>query len=311
MNMIRAIVVDPAVEGRLKVDEVEAPHPASSEALVRVYAVSLNLGEVRITTRANAGWRPGWDLSGVVEQPAADGSGPPLGARVFGMVHSGSWAELVAVPTAFLSVIPENVTFAQAATLPVAGLTALYALEKGGFLPNRKVLITGASGGVGHFACQLAKQAGAIVTALVRREERAACLQEIGVHKVVVGEDVVAAQSFGPYDVIVDTLGGKSLNLVSTFLVKGGSCINVGAATEPEMTLQARLESVPDGVLVLDGIESLPGGVSKDLGRLAQMVAEELLHPQIDLEASWTEIAEVTLSLLNRRITGKAVLTVS
>lgn len=309
MITIHAIVVDPAVEGRLKVDRVEAPRPASSEALVRVYAISLNLGEVRTTTRANAGWRPGWDLSGVVEQPAADGSGPPVGARVFGMVHSGSWAELVAVPTNFLSEIPENVSFAQAATLPVAGLTALFALEKGGFLLNRKVLVTGASGGVGHFACQLAKQAGAIVTALVRREERAHCLQGIGIHKVVVGEDVVAAQSFGPYDVIVDTLGGKSLNVVSTFLENGGSCINVGSATEPEMTLQARLESVPDGVLVLDGMP--PGGVSKDLGRLAHMVAEGSLYPQIDLEASWTEIAEVTQSLLNRSIAGKAVLSVS
>ncbi|MGO4110282.1 zinc-binding dehydrogenase [Paenibacillus sp. YAF4_2] len=308
MSTIRAIVVDPAVQGRLKVDEVEAPHPASSEALVRVYAISLNLGEVRTTIRANAGWRPGWDLSGVVEQSAADGSGPPVGARVFGMVHSGSWAELVVVPTNFLLEIPENVTFAQAATLPVAGLTALFALERGGVLLHRKVLVTGASGGVGHFACQLAKEAGAIVTALVRREERVACLQEIGVHKVVVGEDVVAAQSFGPYDVIIDTLGGKSLNIVSTFLVKGGSCINVGAATEPEMTLQARLDSVPDGVLVLDGMPS--EGVSKDLGRLAQMVAEGLLHPQIGLEAPWTEIAEVTKSLLNRRVVGKAVLSV-
>lgn len=309
MSTIRAIVVDPAVEGRLKIDKVEVPHPAQSEALVRVYAISLNLGEVRTTTRANAGWRPGWDLAGIVEQPAADGSGPAVGAKVFGMVPSGSWAEIVAVKTAFLSEIPESVSFAQAATLPVAGLTALYALEKGGFLLNRKVLVTGASGGVGHFACQLARQAGARVTALVRREERAACLQEIGVHKAVIGE-VNAAQSFGPYDVIVDTLGGKSLNVASTFLEKGGSCINVGAATEPDMTLQDRLESIPDGVLILDGIDKVPS-VSKDLGRLAQMVAEGRLNPEITQEASWTDIAKVIQSLLNRQIAGKAVLTIS
>ncbi|MBD3917343.1 zinc-binding dehydrogenase [Paenibacillus sp. PR3] len=309
MSKIHAIVIDPAVRGRLKVGEVEASRPASSEALVRVHAISLNLGEVRTATRANAGWRPGWDLSGVVEQPAADGSGPSAGTRVFGMVHSGSWAELVAVPTNFLSEIPDNVTYAQAATLPVAGLTALFALEKGGFLLNRKVLVTGASGGVGNFTCQLAKQAGAIVTGLVRREERAGCLLRIGVHNVVVGEDVVAARSFGPYDVIVDTLGGKSLHMVSSFLEEGGSCINVGSATEPEMTLQDRLQSVPGGVLVLNGMP--PGGVSKDLGRLARMVADGLLHPPIDLEAPWTEIAEVTQSLLKRSIAGKAVLSVS
>jgi NADPH:quinone reductase-like Zn-dependent oxidoreductase len=107
-------------------------------------------------------------------------------------------------------IIPEDVTFAQAATLPVAGLTALYALERGGFRLNRKVLVTRASGGVSHFACQLAQQSGATITALVRREERAASLRVIGVHKVVIGEDVVVARSSGPYDVIVDTLGGKS-----------------------------------------------------------------------------------------------------
>ncbi|MBW7454949.1 alcohol dehydrogenase, partial [Paenibacillus sepulcri] len=161
MSTIRAIVVCPAIEGRLKIDYVKSPRPASSEALVRVSAVSLNLGEVRTSMRAAAGWRPGWDLSGVIEQPAADGSGPPIGTRVFGMVPSGSWAEFVAVPTSFLAEISENVTFAQAAALPVAGLTALYALERGGFLLNRNVLVTGASGGVGHFACQLAHQAGA------------------------------------------------------------------------------------------------------------------------------------------------------
>ncbi|SEC40458.1 zinc-binding dehydrogenase [Paenibacillus sp. GP183] len=310
MSTIRAIVVDPTVEGRLKIDDVESPRPALSEALVRISAISLNLGEVRTTTRASAGWRPGWDLSGVVEQSAADGSGPPIGTRVFGMVTSGSWAELVAVPTNFLAEIPENVTFAQAATLPVAGLTALNALEKGGFLLNRKVLVTGASGGVGHFACQLAQQAGAAVTALVRREERAANLREMRINKVVIGEDVAAAQSSGPYDFIVDTLGGKSLVTVSTFLELDGRCVNVGAATEPEMTLQARLESIPDGVLVNDGIGNRLG-VSKDLGRLVEMVAEGRLHPQVDREASWTEIAEVAQSLLNRRIAGKAVLSVS
>lgn len=310
MSMIRAIVVDPTVEGRLKIDNVELPRPALSEALVRVSAISLNLGEVRTTTRANAGWRPGWDLSGIVEQPAADGSGPPIGTRVFGMVPSGSWAELVAVPTNFLAEIPEDVTFTQAATLPVAGLTALYALERGGFLLNRKVLVTGASGGVGHFACQLAQQAGAAVTAFVRREERAESLRQLGIHKVVIGEDVDVARSSGPYDFIVDTLGGKSLRTVSTFLEIDGRCINVGAATEPAMTLQARLESVPDGVLVLDGIGT-QHGVSKDLERLAQMVAEGRLHPKVDQETSWTEISEVTQKLLNRRISGKAVLTVS
>src|SRR5439155_782458 len=85
-----------------------------------------NRGEVRRAGMAAAGWRPGWDLAGELERAAADGSGPRAGARVVGMLGEGAWAERVAVPTHALAELPEKVTFSQAATFPVAGLTALY-----------------------------------------------------------------------------------------------------------------------------------------------------------------------------------------
>src|SRR5581483_794012 len=115
--MNRAVVVDPAVPGRLTIREVAAPTPAPSEALVRVAALSLNRGEVRRAASAEAGWRPGWDLAGTVEQAAADGSGPPAGSRVVGLLNPGAWAELVAVPTTVLAALPDGCSFAQAATL--------------------------------------------------------------------------------------------------------------------------------------------------------------------------------------------------
>ncbi|UUZ92089.1 hypothetical protein LJK87_42765 [Paenibacillus sp. P25] len=86
--------------------------------------------------------------------------------------------------------------------------------------------------------------------------------------------------------------------------------MNVGAATEPEMTLQARLASVPKGVLVLEGIGSRTG-VPRDLERLARLVAAKQLNPHIGVEAPWTNVARVAQSLMDRRITGKAVLIVS
>src|SRR5215211_3592209 len=151
MALMRAVIVDPGAVGRFSMAEVEEPDPAASEA----------------------GFRPGWDLAGTVERAAADGSGPQEGARVVGFLPSGAWAELVAVPTNALAELPEDVSFGEASTLPVAGLTVLYALEEGGNLLGRSVLVTGASGGAGQFGLQLARAAGARVVGLVRREEHA------------------------------------------------------------------------------------------------------------------------------------------
>src|SRR3989442_6781589 len=144
-----AVVVDPDAPGRLVIRSVPEPTPDRGEAIVRVRAISLNRGEVRRAGMAAAGWRPGWDLAGVVERAAADGSGPSVGARVVGFLPEGAWAQRVAVPKSALAELPDKVTFAQAATFPVAGLTALHALSKGGLALGRRVLVTGATGGGG------------------------------------------------------------------------------------------------------------------------------------------------------------------
>src|SRR5207237_8287659 len=114
-------------------------------------AVSLNRGEFRRLQWETDGWRPGYDVAGVVEAPAADGSGPRTGARVIGLLPNGAWAERVAVPARYVAPIPDALSFAAAATVPVAGLTPLAALAHGGSLLKRRVLITGAAGGVGRF----------------------------------------------------------------------------------------------------------------------------------------------------------------
>src|SRR5579859_6431869 len=106
MSTVHAVLVDPKVPGRLALRPVEQPQARSAEAIIRVGAISLNRGEINRALGADAGWRPGWDLAGVVEQAAADGSGPQRGARVVGFLPSGAWAELVAVPTDSLAELP-------------------------------------------------------------------------------------------------------------------------------------------------------------------------------------------------------------
>jgi NADPH2:quinone reductase len=312
-NTIRAVVVDPAVEGRLAIKEVPAPSPTPSEALVRVKAISLNLGETRnALTEAPAGWRPGWDFAGVVEKAAADGSGPKAGTRVVGMMFQGSWAEFLAVPNGFLAALPDSVSFAQAATLPVAGLTALYGLERNGSIRDRKVLITGASGGVGLFGCQIARDQGAHVFALVRRPEREKHAREAGAHDVAIGEDATPAAKFGPYHTILESVGGTVVAQALTMLAPNGMCVSVGVSAASQATVDVRALMRAGGVSWYGfylGYEFQRESASSGLGRLVKMMTEGHLKAPIDLEAPWEQVAQVATRLYrDRGIVGKAVL---
>src|SRR3954463_14906765 len=165
--MLALVAAPPSVDLR----EVPDPKPQRDEALVEVRAFSLNRGEVGRLANMQDGELTGWDVAGIIRHAAPDGSGPKEGARVVGMVGRGAWAQLAAVPTSWLAELPEGVSFEQAATLPVAGITALETLDIGGHPWGPRVLVPGASGGVGPFAVQLAKQAGPHVPARARRQE--------------------------------------------------------------------------------------------------------------------------------------------
>ncbi len=315
MGTMRAVVVEPGSPNRLDFREVETPSPAPSECLVRVAAISLNRGEVRrAQTSSEAGLRPGWDLAGTVERAAADGSGPREGSRVVGMLESGAWAELVAVPTRSLAPLPDGVSFAQAATLPVAGLTALYALEQAGGLLGKNVLITGASGGVGLFACRLARISGARVVGVIRQPDRVALVREAGAHEVMVGDGASGAGEHGPYDLILESLGGDALSSTLTMLATGGTCVSFGVTSGVEATFDVRRFYLTGGAtlygfIIFNEILTRPAGAG--LSRLLRLVAEGSLEPRIELEAPWEEIGDVAVHLTNRHYAGKAVLHVS
>ena len=312
MSFIHAIVVDPEVPGRLAIKEVEAPQAGPSEAIVQVAATSLNRGDVSIAMKSPAGSRGGWDLAGTVIQQAADGTGPKVGSRVLGKLNNGgSWAEQVAVPTNALAWLPDGVTFAQAATLPIAGLTALYALEKGGFLLNKRVLITGSTGGVGLFTHQLAKLSGAYVVGTARQARHEEMVREAGANEVIVGEDLEPARAYGPYNLIIDSLGGKALENVLTMLAPKGNCVTLGWSASPAGTGSINLiKFIQTGGTALYA-RDLADERPEDMTLLAQMVADQRLRTSIEVEAPWEEIGEVGQRLLTRQFTGKAVLHIS
>ena len=305
----RAVVVDPEAPGRLVIRAVPEPAPDRGEAVVRVRALSLNRGEVRRAGTAAPGWRPGWDLAGTVERAAADGSGPRPGTRVVGLLPEGAWAERVAVPTHALADLPDKVTLSQAATFPVAGLTALYALAKRGSILGRRVLITGATGGVGDFAVQLARLAGAHVTASVRRAEQAGDVRQLGAHEVVVGDTIPATPR---YDLVIESVGGRTLGTALAALERGGMCVTLGVSASAEVTFDARAFFV-GGRTTLYGfylfVEQGNDPAGEGLRRLGELVATGHLTPHVSLERPWTEIGQVAQDLMARRFPGKAVLT--
>ena len=309
MSDNHAVVVSPEAQGRLVIRGVADPVPDRDEALVRVRAISLNRGEVRRSGMATAGWRPGWDLAGEVERAAPDGSGPRVGARVVGLLPEAAWAERVAVPTHALAELPAAVTFSQAATLPVAGLTALHALEKRGLLLGRRVLVTGATGGVGDFAVQLARRAGAHVTANARRADQAPALRQRGAHEVTVGD---AIPSSPKYDLVIESVGGRTLGTALAALERGGVCVTLGVSASPEVTFDARQffatgRTTLYGFYLFTELGTEPPSVG--LRRLAELVAAGQLVPHISLERPWGEVGRVAQDLMNRRFPGKAVLT--
>src|SRR6516225_10665386 len=146
--MMLAVVNTPNGSAPVEIREVPEPQPAANEAVVEVRAFSLNRGELRLFQARPEGWRPGQDVSGVVVRSAANGSDPKIGERVVALTDNAGWAERAAVPTHRMAVLPDNVLLEEAAALPVAGLTALRTLRHGAPLLGKRVLITGAAGGV-------------------------------------------------------------------------------------------------------------------------------------------------------------------
>lgn len=315
MGKIRAVVVEPNTAERWVLKEVDSPTPASDEALVRVAAVSLNRGEIRRSLTAESGWQPGWDLAGIIETPAADGSGPLVGTRVVGFVRSGAWAELVAVPTHSIAPLPDAVSFAQASTLPVAGLTAYHALKQGGLLLGKSVLVTGASGGVGNFAIQLARLSGANVIAHIRQPDQEGLVKAAGAQAVVISEDLPLDSKFAPYDLVIESVGGKTLSAALGSIAPDGTVVLFGTSGGNEVTFNAQhFYGTSSGaslyaLILFHELKREPASVG--LQRLLKLVADHQLKPHISVEAPWTQVSDLAQQLFDRRFLGKAVLHVS
>src|SRR5919202_2153431 len=162
---MRALVADPTASPALALADVPEPTPGPGQLLLDVEAASVNRGEVRTAARQPPGTVIGWDVAGTVAAVGEGVAGFDVGERVVALSpDAGAFAERVVVPAEWTAPLPAACDFVTAATLPVAGVTAVGILRLARTHAGDRVLITGAAGGVGHFAVQVVLQAKAAVT---------------------------------------------------------------------------------------------------------------------------------------------------
>ncbi|MFF1542204.1 zinc-binding dehydrogenase [Streptomyces sp. NPDC058291] len=283
--------------------EVPQAEPESGEVLIKVEAFAPNRGETFLLEQPRPELLPGKDVAGLVVQAAADGSGPGIGTRVVGHPAQGGWAEYAAVPTHSLAVLPDSIDSVRAAALPLAGITALRLLRRAGSLAGRRVLLTGASGGVGHYVTELAVGAGAELTAVTATPVRGERLAELGA-KVV--HEVAAAQ--GPFDVVLESTGGPDLPLALSKMRPGGTLVWFGQASRTPVTLDFfQLLGGPERVTI-QHFHYAGAPYDSDLSALVRLVEQGRLHPEIGRITDWAQTADTLVDLRERRIRGKAVL---
>jgi NADPH:quinone reductase-like Zn-dependent oxidoreductase len=303
---MRALVVDPGSTSWLRLGEAPDPYPGPGQAVVDIGHTSLNWGELH---RAQSGDTPtgtvlGWDAAGVVSRAAADGTGPPVGSRVVTRGPDGGWAQRRAVDVGELAVVPDSVDLADAAALPVAGVTALRALRAAGPILGRRVLVTAAAGGVGRFAVQLAALGGAHVIASVGSQRRVGGLADLGADEVVVGLDGLTE----PVDIVLDHVGGRQLVGAFELLAPGGNLQSIGWASGEPAVFPPYSTVGPAKSLTSF---MMGPAIGPELATLLELIADGRLRVDIGWRGPWDRIDEAVDALLGRRVDGKAVLDVT
>ncbi|MBP2320414.1 NADPH:quinone reductase-like Zn-dependent oxidoreductase [Kibdelosporangium banguiense] len=298
--------------GTVEFADVPEPVRSGSELLVEVSASTVSRGDLHSVRLAPPGRAVGLDVVGVVAEPAVDGSGPSVGTRVMGYAATrpGGWAERAVVDSSLVAPIPDSLSDDVAAALPNSGLAALAGLEAGGFLLGSRVLVTGATGGVGLLAVQLAHLAGAEVTGLVSSPERREQLRAFDWLTTVTAEEAE-----GPFDLIVDLVGGDVLSRAMSLVAERGVVASLAQTASETASVPffwfaqhrgAKLVSVYNS----DGLREAARGV-RQLELLARLAETKRLDPQVTGSASWEQAADLLAALGRRELTGRTTLRIS
>ncbi|OLT11980.1 hypothetical protein BJF79_04065 [Actinomadura sp. CNU-125] len=311
----------------LTLKDVDEPAIARDEVLVRVRAASVNPYDwrhlrahpklVRLSVglrRPKPGLVLGADLAGVVERVGADVTDLRPGDEVFGEVALGAFAEAVAVPRDRLAVKPARLTFAQAAAVPMAGHTALQGLRDAGRIAaGQRVLVNGASGGIGTFAVQLARTFGAEVTG-VCSTRNVELVRSLGADDVLDYTRADFTDRAGRYDLLVDIVGDRSLAALRRPLTPRGTLVLVGGIATPRRGLLGPAGQLLRGALTAPFVKQRIARVAwkpnaADLRFLADLMEKEEIVPVIDRTYPFAEIPEALRHIEGGHARGKVAVT--
>jgi NADPH:quinone reductase-like Zn-dependent oxidoreductase len=306
----------------LQLTEVEKPAPKESGVLVKVHAASANpldwhrMRGAPFPARLGEGLRKpknprlGADLAGRVEAVGSSVTQFQPGDEVFG-VCTGAFAEYVSARENFLALKPANLSFEQAAAVPVAAFTALQGLRDTGHIQSgQKVLVNGASGGVGTFAVQLAKSFGAEVTG-VCSTRNLDLVRSIGADHVIDYTQEDFTRNGQSYDLIYDAVGNRSVAAYRRALKPQGTCVIAGFTTLPRL-----FEHVVVGTLVSKtgnrkiGLMGVSKPNQKDLLVMKELLEAGKVVPVIDRRYPLSETADAIRYLEAGHARGKVIITV-
>jgi NADPH:quinone reductase-like Zn-dependent oxidoreductase len=307
----------------LKFEEIEKPTPAHNEVLLKVHAASVNscdwqfMRGLPYLIRLFAGLtkpkvtRLGTDVAGRVEAVGSSVTQFKPGDAVFGTAQ-GAFAEYVCTPESRLALKPENVTFEQAASLPIAACTALMGLrDKGHIKAGQQVLINGAAGGVGTFALQIARLYGAVVTAVCSATD-AAMVLSIGADHVIDYTQEDSTRSGQRYDLILDAMGNRSVPAIKRALKPYGIAVMAGGSASRWMigtlarAIRARVWS-QFGTRRFGGMQARID--KEDLATLHELMTVGKIQPVIEKCYPLSDVPDAVRHVEEGRARGKVVIT--
>lgn len=309
-------------ENVLKLENIEKPIPTDDELLIKVHAASVNpldyhllkhpfLRRIMASLSTVKIARPGRDVAGQVEVIGRNISNFKVGDEVFGACN-GAFAEYACARESALAIKPPNISFEQAAAVPIAGLTALQGLrDKGQIQPGQKVLINGAAGGVGTFAVQIAKSLGANVTG-VCSTRNVEMVQSLGADAVIDYTREDYARTGEHYHVIFDLVSNHSFSENRRALTRTGMCIGAGIIGLGGSAIRLLASQIP--VLVLSPFVSqkFPSFMAKidqqDLITIAQLMETGAVVPVIDKRYSINEVADAVHYVEQGHARGKVII---